>query len=75
MKRFISNAKIVIGKAAHLASCHFEIARAVFGYTVAEYRLERLHPVRDARKREVVGYQMRSQELSFELATLKLNSI
>jgi hypothetical protein len=75
MNKVISNAKIVISKVMQSASCRLEIASAVLAYTVAEYRLRRLHPVRDARKREVVGYQMRAKELELELATEKLNTI
>jgi hypothetical protein len=75
MKKFISNAKVVISKAALSASCRLEIAYAVVAYTVAEARLKRLHPVRDARKREEVSYQFRANQLATELALEKLSTI
>ena len=75
MMKFISNAKVVISHAIKAASCRIEIARAVVAYTVADVRLKKLHPVRDARKREVVGYQSRVSRLACELAIEKLGTI
>lgn len=75
MKEIISNAKKVISNAFRTASCRLEIVRAVVAYTVAEARLKKLHPVRDARKREMVGMQCRASRLACELAMQKLGTI
>jgi len=75
MNKLISNAKVVINKASKAASCRLEIARAVLAYTVAEARLKKLHPVRDARMREVIGFKSRANRLALELATQRLTTI
>lgn len=75
MKNQISNAKVLVSKAIQVASCRLEIAHAVVVYAVAEFRLKKLHPVRDSRKREEVGYQLRSKEIALELASARLNTI
>lgn len=75
MKKIISNAKKVISNAFRTASCRLDIARAVVAYMVAEARLKKLHPVRDARMRELVGMQCRARRLACELAMKKLSTI
>ncbi|HBP1602447.1 TPA: hypothetical protein L5U90_003552 [Pseudomonas aeruginosa] len=75
MKKIISNAKSVLSKAILVASCRVEIARAVLAYTVAEYRLKKLHPVRHARKRETISYQYRANRLACDLAVQKLGNL
>lgn len=75
MKNQISNAKVMFSKAIQVALCRLEIAHAVVVYAVAEFRLKKLHPVRDSRKREELGYQMRSKEIAMELASERLNTI
>lgn len=75
MKQFIENAKKGISKVVQSASCQIEIHRAVLSYIVAEARFNKLHPVRDASKRESVGYKLRASEAAFEVATNKLKTI
>lgn len=75
MKNFLKDAKVVISKAIQAAACRFEIARAVATYTACEVRLKKLHPVRDAQKRETVSYKARANQLACELATKKLSTI
>lgn len=75
MKKFISNAKVVISKAILEAECRLQIARAVIVYTVAEARLKKQHPVRDLRKRETISHMARSNRFAYELACQKLDTI
>lgn len=75
MKNFISNAKMMFSKAIQSAQCRLEIARSVVVFTVMVVRLKKLHPVRDALKRESVCYSLRANQLALQLATDKLNTI
>ncbi|NVL50037.1 hypothetical protein F2S72_09830 [Pseudomonas syringae pv. actinidiae] len=75
MKISISNAKMKFSKAIQSAQCHVEIARAVVLFAVSKVRLKKLHPVRQATKRESVGHSLRASQVAFELATDKLNKI
>ncbi|MCF5371305.1 hypothetical protein [Pseudomonas syringae] len=75
MKISIGNAKVMLNKACLAMACHIQITRAVIVFTITEMRLEKLHPVRDARKRESINYTARSNLVAFELACKKLSKI
>jgi hypothetical protein len=75
MNNFISNAKEAISKAIGSAPCRVLIARSVVAYMIGEFRLLKLHPVRDRRERELVGYKVRAHRLTVELAVKKLSTI
>lgn len=75
MKNIISNAKVEISKAFLIGLCRLEIAYAVVVYVFVGVRFKRLHPVRDSRKREALGYVLRSKETAIDLAVERLVSI
>jgi hypothetical protein len=75
MKNSISIAKKLFNKVTIEVECRLQIACAVMIYTVADARLRRLHPVRDQRKYEAVGYKVRSSRVAFELACEKLDTL
>ncbi|MFL1449336.1 hypothetical protein ACI77O_13145 [Pseudomonas tritici] len=75
MNQLIKNAKKVFSKAVLSVSCWLEINRAVVSYLRAEACFKKLHPVRQARLREMAGYKMRACEVAYEVAVKHLKTI
>lgn len=73
MKKLFSNAKTVFKKLRMSISCWWQINLAVVRYLRAEAKFNKLHPVRDAREREIVGHKLRLNEVAYEVAVSKLN--
>jgi len=73
--KLIKNAKDGVLKLAAAARCRLQIATAVMAQIACEKRLQRLHPVRDAVKRERLAYKVRSSAVWLELATAKMTTI